>query len=288
MAGLTGSNPYPNCWMGMRSNDRRTASFTTKPISMSMASAVRAICQRSMTRISRGRNRIGILTRASGFRFVFSIPLTMIMFRKPQRQMPEKMVKAKARFRADVLFEKQMISRGESQMECPIFNSDGRVEGDLMGDGTSGTSVPNVTPERSVVSVASLPDSAFVARHPSSVFVDRVAEAEQKRRQGHEVLMRLLPELTKARDVLERREQEVKRWEAIVQQAEAEAARLRNLVERSRRSVMHEDDECGSRKDRLARAEDSLRESREEYFAAVEEMQAAEKQVEALEGTNGR
>jgi hypothetical protein len=168
-----------------------------------------------------------------------------------------------------------------SNFDCPIFEG-GRIVGNFGGDVTDVQDVGNVTTP-APVALASLPDSAFLApAMPTMTFVDRTAEAGQKRRDGHALMMRLFPKRTRAIDLWERRQEQVNYWKSVVEQAQAECTRLGALVARAQLSEMYEDLELGSRRERLERAADALREAREELCAAVEECDAAQKVVDSL------
>jgi hypothetical protein len=163
----------------------------------------------------------------------------------------------------------------------PVFGEDGRLEGDLM-DGDVGSGTVSADAPTAVVSLASLPDSAFVAPAPTMLFHDRVAEQQAREQEWHRLQMQLHPELTKAHDLLLHRQSEVRRWVASVGQKEAEVSRLTTLAARATMSLSYEDGELGSRRERLASAQASLREAVEELLAAREEMQAAEQKVDSL------
>ena len=159
-------------------------------------------------------------------------------------------------------------------LSTPIFGEGGKIEGDLSSEHA-----------QAPVSIAGLPDTAFLAQAlpTTTVFRDRAAEQLAAERDFHTTLMRLNPALAKALAVLRRREQAVRDWEGVVRQKEGEASRMRNLVNRAALSLSYEDAEgTGTREQRLAAAASELREATEELLAAREELIFAQQKVDEL------
>jgi hypothetical protein len=162
-----------------------------------------------------------------------------------------------------------------SANQFPVFGAGG-LEGDLLDASVDSSAVSADLP----VSLASLPETAF--RSPTAIFRDRAGEAAAAQRQLHRIEMILHPQLTAARDLVERRELEVQQWANVCSVNGTEVRRLEILVQRSGVSMMYEDAEPGSRKDRLKAAQERYAESREELVAAREELERAKTRLSTL------
>jgi hypothetical protein len=164
-----------------------------------------------------------------------------------------------------------------SANQFPVFGAGG-LEGDLLDASVDSSAVSADLP----VSLASLPETAFRSPQPTAIFRDRAGEAAAAPRQLHRIEMILHPQLTAARDLVERRELEVQQWANVCSVNGTEVRRLEILVQRSGVSMMYEDAEPGSRKDRLKAAQERYAESREELVAAREELERAKTRLSTL------
>jgi hypothetical protein len=170
-----------------------------------------------------------------------------------------------------------MEEKRMSANQFPVFGANG-LEGDLMDASVDSSAVSADAP----ISLASLPANAFRSPQPTMIFRDRAAEAEAREREQHRIEMILHPELTMARDLIQKRELEVQQWANVCSLHGTEMRRLEILVQRSGCSELHEDSEPGTRRERLAAAQERYAESREELEAAREELETAKARVQSL------
>ena len=147
----------------------------------------------------------------------------------------------------------------------PIFGAGGRLEGDLGQQTSAGPALPHETKLR-----------------PTMEYRDVARDTQELDARFHAAALVAQPELTAAVDARVRASAIVEQRTQICLAHQAEVTRLQALVQRGLASLESEDDQAGSRAERLRSATAQLRESHAQLQAAKAELAAAKQKVDLL------
>jgi hypothetical protein len=148
----------------------------------------------------------------------------------------------------------------------PVFG-EGGLEGDLVKEHTPTS--------------PTLPQTL----RPSMEYSDPARNAAELDARFHAIAMLYAPELTKAQDAKRLAEIAVQQWTQVCREQWAAVTRLQDLTLRGSLSLQHEDDEPGTRQQRLRAATAALRESQGQLETARATLIAAKEKIQSLTGT---